>query len=125
MGLDMYAFTAKPDAIANPIEINLDTIGEVTQIYAWRKHPNLHGWMCDRYLEKGGPDQCFNCIPIQLTLEDIDRLEEDIRAGNLPETFGPFFRETDGTEQQGDLEFVARARAAIADGLAVIYDSWW
>lgn len=125
MGLDMYAFTAKPDSIANPVAINLDDLAEVTQIYAWRKHPNLHGWMAERYYAKGGTKDCFNCVPVQLSPEDLDALETDIRSGNLPQTEGFFFGSSDGTELQGDLDFVARARAAIADGLAVIYDSWW
>ena len=125
MGLDMYAFTAKPDRIANPVEIDLDTLPDVTQIYAWRKHPNLHGWMAERYYAKGGTKDCFNCVPVQLSREDLDELEEAIRAGNLPPTSGFFFGESDGSEQQGDLDFIARARAAIAEGRAVIYDSWW
>lgn len=125
MGLDMYAFTAKPDAITNPVEIDLDQLDDVAQIYAWRKHPNLHGWMGALYTAKGGTKECFNCVPVQLTTEDIDALEADIRAGNLPTTGGFFFGESDGSELKGDLDFVARARAAIAAGLAVIYDSWW
>lgn len=125
MGLDMYAFSAKPDSIANPVEIDLDQLDDVMQIYAWRKHPNLHGWMGDLYAAKGGTKECFNCVPVQLTCEDLDALEADIRAGNLPSTDGFFFGSSDGTELQGDLDFIARARAAIADGRAVIYDSWW
>mgnify|MGYP002652510931 CR=1 FL=1 len=56
---------------------------------------------------------------------DLDRLEADIRAGNLPPTSGFFFGETDGSETNDDLEFIAKARGAIANGKTVFYDSWW
>ncbi len=73
MGLDMYAFTAKADAIANPVEIDLDQLPEVTQIYAWRKHPNLHGWMAGRYYEKGGSDDDFSITQINTPVLEPSR----------------------------------------------------
>lgn len=55
----------------------------------------------------------------------LDRLEADTRANALPCTEGFFFGESDGSEVEGDLAFVATARAAIAEGKTVFYTSWW
>lgn len=121
MGLDMYAF-----AIANAPDAPVDfEVRNPTELHYWRKHPNLHGWMRALYLDKGGDDVDFNCANVLLTLEDLNRLEADIKARRLPETHGFFFGESDGTETEDDLQFVAKAREAIAAGCAVFYTSWW
>lgn len=78
----------------------------------------------DRYIAKGGA-ATFNCKPVVLTDRDIDELELAILNGELPSTSGFFFGQSDGSEIQDDLAFVAAARSAIAEGKAVIYDSWW
>ncbi|HWJ87620.1 MAG TPA: phosphoglycerate kinase [Pelagibacterium sp.] len=92
MGLDMYAHTTteKP-AVAFGFKAD-----DADRIHYWRKHPNLHGWMEDLYFQKGGTE-LFNCITLTLTTEDLDRLEADVRAGNLPPTAGFFFGESDGS----------------------------
>lgn len=123
MGLDMYALTS-----TKPLPAAVDFKPEeegVDLLHSWRKHPNLHGWMEQLYIEKGGTEQVFNCACVELTLEDLDRLEQAIREKALPQTEGFFFGETDGSEVDDDLAFVAKARAAIADGKQVFYDSWW
>ena len=120
MGLDMYAMTIE-HAPARPVDFETR---DAAELHYWRKHPNLHGWMQGLYGEKGGT-QTFNCTPVLLTIADLDRLEADIRAGNLPPTSGFFFGETDGSETNDDLEFIAKARGAIANGKTVFYDSWW
>jgi hypothetical protein len=76
------------------------------------------------YCEKGGSSDEFNCVPVALTSEDLDRLEADVKAGNLPDTTGFFFGESDGREAE-DLAFIAKAREALTAGLTVFYDSWW
>ena len=67
----------------------------------------------------------FNCVPVLLTAEDLDQLETDIRGSALPDTQGFFFGESDGSEVEDDLAFIAAAREAIAQGKTVYYDSWW
>lgn len=121
MGLDMYAFRAsrKPKA---PVDFK---DGSAEEIAYWRKHSNLHGWMERLYREKGGQAPVFNCVNVQLTAEDLDRLERDIKEECLPHTEGFFFGESDGNEYDEDLAFVANARAALAQGLTVFYTSWW
>lgn len=121
MGLDMYGMTLKhaPEA---PVDFDAT---DAVHIHYWRKHPNLHGWMERLYREKGGADPQFNCANLLLTREDIDRLEADIAAGNLPQTSGFFFGESDGSERDDDRQFIGKAREAFAAGLAVAYSSWW
>jgi hypothetical protein len=116
MGLDMNAFATK----AKPAtEVDFSTKNfEETELHYWRKHPNLHGWMESLYYEKGG-------VPVVLDNEDLDVLEEDIKSGNLPDTAGFFFGQSDGDEVDGDLEFIAKAREAIKNGMTVYYTSWW
>jgi len=121
MGLDMYA-RVTPNTPKSPVDFNTD---DATELYYWRKHPKLHGWMQKLYLAKGGTASSFNCVPVQLELNDLDLLEADIKGNRLPYTTGFFFGETDGTETEDDLAFVAKAKAAIAEGLTVFYYSSW
>ena len=91
----------------------------------WRKHPNLQGWMEKLYAEKGGTE-CFNCVPVELTLEDLDRLEADINSSNLPTTAGFFYGgNADNYYKESDLEFIRQAREYIKNGNRVEYSSWW
>jgi hypothetical protein len=122
MGLDMYASTTKR-RLKSPIDFTANGKFD-EQIHYWRKHPDLHGWMERLYREKGG-DQEFNCTTVQLTSEDIARLECVIEDGKLPETCGFFFGASDGSEREDDLEFIAKARAALAKELSVYYHAWW
>lgn len=121
MGLDMYAMITT-EAITEAADFKTD---HAQELHYWRKHPNLHGWMENLYYAKGGTAQSFNCAPVALSAEDLSRLEDDIRSGSLPPTSGFFFGESDGAESEDDLAFIAKARAAIAAGYTVFYDSWW
>jgi hypothetical protein len=87
----------------------------------------MHGWMEHLYYMKGGKAESFNCVPVELTLADIDSLEKAIRAGDLPQTSGFFFGQSseDETAINQDLEFCEAARKALADGGYLYYDSWW
>ena len=121
MGLDMYAMTTAHEP-ETPVDFKpLHSV----EIFYWRKHPNLHGWMQNLYYEKGGRSDSFNCVPVVLTLEDLDKLEADLKSGELPYTTGFFFGETRPDELEIDFQFIAKAREAIAEGLTVFYDSWW
>jgi hypothetical protein len=119
----MYAYRTSVQ-LSKPVDFSDEIQSNCSEIQYWRKHPNLHGWMESLYREKGG-DGDFNCNPVELTSEDLDRLEEDIRNGGLPYTSGFFFGESRGDEEATDLAFVANARQVIAEGDRVFYDSWW
>ena len=127
MGLDMYAY------VAGKANSDWDSCGARELAY-WRKHPNLHGWMEQlwnekgRYTGTGGPtmDLLFNGVELELTWEDLDKLEEDITNGRLPHTTGFFFGDnSDDYYRAQDLEFVRRARAELFTGLKVFYNSSW
>jgi len=126
MGLDMYAYRTL-EKVNEDIDFQNDIDYDAAeQIMYWRKHPNLHGFMENLYIEKGGVDD-FNCRPVRLTQEDIDRLAASIIDEGLPETRGFFFGESYGTEEerQEDLEFCKQASESIKEGYTVFYDSWW
>ena len=129
MGLDMYAHSIPTDENISPVDFDIKTLderpGDCPRIHYWRKHPNLHGWMRERYINKGGSDPDFNVSTLQLTPEDIDELEKTIKAGDLPDTSGFFFGMTDGSEIEDDLAFVAKARKEFAKGNSVAYYAWW
>jgi hypothetical protein len=127
MGLDQYAYVNGDDDSRN-------------EIAYWRKHPNLQGWMEQLWESKGRPldhvhdpedfkedfNGSFNCIPIELTMEDLNQLEKDIIFGGLPGTTGFFFGgDSDDYYKQQDLEFVLKAKQEILCGNRVFYSSWW
>lgn len=120
MGLDMYAKTTSEE-ITQPVDF---VVHHASELHYWRKHPNLHGWLENLYYSKGGSAE-FNCVPVLLTLHDLDRLQAAIEQDQLPETTGFFFGASDGAEKADDLQFVDNARKAIQSGLSVFYDSWW
>ena len=124
MGLDMYAVSIAKDDNRPTTDFDLDE-EKYNDLHYWRKHPNLHGWMENLYFQKGGESENFNCDTLLLTEQDIDRLEEDIKAKDLPETEGFFFGEPTGEELEDDLEFIRKAREVLAQGRQVAYYAWW
>jgi hypothetical protein len=118
MGLDQFAYAVDKD-------------NNKTELAYWRKHPNLQGWMENLWEEKGRPfaekyQEEFNCVPLELTKEDLDSLEQALNSNSLPETAGFFFgSNSDNEYRQQDVEFIAVARKALDSGLSVVYDSWW
>jgi len=98
---------------------------DTIELASWRKHPNLQGWMEELWYEKGGEGE-FNCVELELTLEDLDALESTLDEEALPETAGFFFGgNADDHYAEADREFIVQARAAIKQGYTVVYSSWW
>jgi len=139
MGLDQYATARKgeprkvpqtwttTDADGNEEEVveYYNEWDDEIQLAEWRKHPNLQGWMQELYYEKGGEGE-FNCVDLELTLEDLDALEATLDEEELPETVGFFFgSNADDHYAEADREFIVQARAAIKQGYTVVYSSWW
>jgi len=122
MGLDMYAYAA------GRANAEWDS-GEQREIAYWRKHPNLHGWMEQLWRSRNtnpSDDPMFNGVELELTWEDLDKLEKDITNGGLPHTTGFFFGDnSDDYYRPQDLEFIRRARADLFSGLKVFYNSSW
>ena len=127
MGLDMNAFSVPSTKVPadKMVDVRLPN-GEAEEIQYWRKHHDLHGWMENLYIQKGGESE-FNCTTVRLLAEDLDRLEADIRERRLPATQGFFFGNNPPNVEsdEEDLAFVTKAREEIANGKAVYYYSWW
>ena len=139
MGLDQYATARKgeprkvpqtwttTDADGNEEEVveYYNEWDDTIELAEWRKHPNLQGWMEELWYEKGGEGE-FNCVELELTLEDLDALEATLDEEALPETAGFFFGgNADDHYAEADREFIVQARAAIKKGYKVFYSSWW
>src|SRR5271170_658599 len=107
MGLDMYAYVTD-EAPATPVDFGEPENFE--HLHSWRKHPNLHGWMQQLYEAKGGQNPEFNLAAVVVESGDLEKLEAAIMENELPETSFFFFGDSDGSEREDDLEFVAKAR---------------
>jgi hypothetical protein len=129
MGLDQYAYARTKDTLASNENATIE-------LAYWRKHPNLQGWMEQRWLKRLADEgvtpeespygSAFNGVEFELTEEDLLVLELDIISGNLPETKGFFFgNDSDEHYKEEDLEFVKEARANLFLGLKVFYNSSW
>jgi hypothetical protein len=131
MGLDQFAYVASKAPSHYP-----DT--SKRQIAYWRKHPNLQGWMEKLWLEKGKPNgdsgqeeswgSGFNGVELELTWDDIHRLEQDIKSDKVSElgTVGFFFgTPSDDRYRNHDLEFCFNAKTELFMGFKVFYNSSW
>jgi hypothetical protein len=149
MGLDMYAYAAanekQYDEYWNEGYWDNDSnqfVSEITkpkELAYWRKHPNLHGWFEQEWRsnqysaqpvdasEPVEPDtDQFNGVQLEITWDMLERLEYDVKNGELPETSGFFFgSNADADYYKQDLEFIKTARAELFLGLRVFYNSSW
>ena len=125
MGLDQYAHKVKRTYAPTTKTSTVKT----TEIFYWRKHNALHGWM--ENLHRSRQEICsddFNGVAVKLDEKDLDKLEQDVMTFNLPQTVGFFFgADSVGDEDQKEqtIEFIKKARKALAEGFEVEYNSWW
>jgi hypothetical protein len=136
MGLDQYAYAATragqqqefwetAEAAAGSMEYVSRTVERPREIAYWRKHPNLHGWFKAEW-ESAGNEGDFNGDELEITWDMLERLEYDVRNGELPDTRGFFFGDNSDAEYyEQDLEFIRNARAELFMGLKVFYNSSW
>lgn len=124
MGLDAYFYTTPTSCIPE---------GKVTDfkfedfMYNYRyehiylrKEWGVHNFMFELYKEKGGEKNSgeFNCVPLVLTLKDIERIERAIKSQEI------VLEWMDGNRriQEG----FAEIKKQIKTGKIVpFYDSWW
>jgi len=134
MGLDMYASAAPlNERVKDEVQVDFteDELGlelsGTKQLWYWRKHHDLHGWMHRLYTEKGGVDPDFNMNTVRLMHKDLDRLQEDVELNKLPKTTGFFFGNypPDDESKAEDLKFIEEARRCLDKGMIVWYHSWW
>lgn len=108
MGLDQYAFAVRDD--------------ERIEIFYWRKHANLEGWMSKLYYDRGGKGE-FNCVDLRLFESDLMRLQNEHR--DLPAASGFFWGETDDRKISETEAFIKKAFEYQNKGYDIIYTSWW
>jgi hypothetical protein len=127
MGLDMYAYSVSQDNVIDDFSFKRSAVdSEVNELFYWRKHPNLHGFIENIWRDRGAPsDDVFNCKPIRLHILDIRQIEHAVENELLPVTEGFFFGQSTSEQKSEDLEFCALAKIEIEKGRAVYYDSWW
>jgi len=123
MGLDQYANARKGEPVTD--ENGFVSYPEGMELAYWRKHPNLQGWMENLWRNRGNSGE-FNCVDVELDLDDLADLERSLDNNALPETQGFFFgQNSDDHYAEQDREFIVAARNAIRDGYTVVYSSWW
>jgi hypothetical protein len=121
MGLDQFAYFLNETETEK--YLGGESVGRDEDFY-WRKHPNLQGWMEKLWKSKGGEGE-FNCVHVELTRADVEKLEMDIVSNQLPATTGFFYGQSDGSENPYDVTFCQQAKKAIEEGKKVFYSSWW
>lgn len=140
MGLDMYAFAAKtvkphPEDEHSIITGVTTSDGDYeyfdgktpTEIAYWRKFNALHNWMQSLYTSRGGTGT-FNCVAIELSLDDLAALKEACDSKSLVPVTGFCFgsqEPVDDDDYDSVREFITNAENYIRDGFVVYYDSWW
>ena len=136
MGLDMYAYAAANENQYREFwengEYDPDTkdyvntvVSKPKELAYWRKHPNLHGWFHQEWIDQGNTGD-FNGDQLEIDWAMLERLELAVVNGELPGTSGFFFGEgADDYYRNQDLEFIQQARAELFLGLRVFYNSSW
>jgi hypothetical protein len=122
MGLDQWCHKVKSSTSEDGLT---ETITK-TQLQEWRKHYPLQEWMGKLWHEERGNEHSFNCADMRLTKTDLDCLEKVILADELPPEEWMELTEKDKADAKAyDLEFIQKAREALADGWRIVYSSWW
>lgn len=103
MGLDMYLtghkhFFRWGDRVPIRKEDGFEVTSVTVKLGYWRKHPNLHGFIVQRFAE--GKDECQN---IELDSDDIQAIIHAVRIDALPHTTGFFFGQSTGDEALTDI----------------------
>jgi hypothetical protein len=128
MGLDQYFYVKKNK-------------GEHEEIGYLRKHSWIQGYMEQLWLKRGCPlpddwddekkkeyeDKEFNCVPLELTLEDVKQLRKAIKGNKLKPVDGFFFGsgEPDKETAKEELKILKEVEERLKAGEQTFYDSWW
>ena len=143
MGLDQWAYIKvgrAPEYLQGVNKWDYEYDNCWVLLKRWRKHPNLQGWMERCWRNKNNSSDSyeadtlitdeFNGVEFELTLDDINELEEAVKSktlnGGLGDTTGFFFGDNSDSDYfYDDIDFCKYARNAIKGGLRVYYDSSW
>lgn len=132
--LSQYAYVATtfagPQGRLN--DLILKSNSDCRELAQWWRHSCLQAWMENLWVAKGRPSRDhdnidkFNGIELELTWEDLDKLELAVKDKQLPlAQSSSFGAERSDYYQAQDLEFIKAARAELFMGLRVFYNSSW
>lgn len=138
MGLDQYAraftdeaaglwLSAREQDRALTVDEEARVEAGTITITTWRKHADLNAYMEALYYERNGDAEVFNCVPLELTADDLTELAAHIdeHKGYAQKGEGFFWGETTDEDVEQDMDFIKRAQALIAEGYRVFYYCWW
>ena len=112
MGLSQYIYvTEKTKLKDNGTDLaDYDAIRDDKEFFEWRKHWDLHGFLEQVYLEKGGKEPATWDV-VQLTEKDIDDLKYALDKNELPWNKKCFFwDDSPEFKQEQTNEFVDKAK---------------
>ena len=115
------------------------------ELFSWRYHPDLHGWMNELYRRRGGVNfilpscggscethpEAKQATPyfcgeyIQLTRLDILDFQMDVELDRLPPTSGFHLGRSGAHSKREDLEFIPLALWALGEGKVLFYQGSW
>ncbi len=100
---------------------------ESRPFFYWGENPCLYNWLEHLFRLKGG-ENVLNFHTIRVESEELDKLEKDIKTGDivLYDGYGDFVGDIMYTAMNRDLDmhFVKDAREEIAKGRAVYVRNW-
>ncbi len=121
MDRDMYAYTT-----SDPVrDVDFARPDDMEELFCWRNHSNLHAWMERLYRSKGGEDPRFNLSPVCLDSADIDALEGAVAEDRLGYDDACLAGGSTPEDKKDDIEFIHRARDALARGRRLFYIASW
>ena len=129
MGLDSNIDSIPRKLTNTVIEQKFEKLDQfdVSSIGYWRKANHIHGWMEELYKRKGGTEE-FNCVNVQLTVEDLTELLNLVIANKLKPVSGFFFggNNVPKTLDTHTIRIICAALDAINnDNRDVYFSSWY
>lgn len=126
MGLDQTWFKTKTKPTSE-VDFEAGEWGkDFDDIYDHRKIPALQDYMTTLYISKGGEDIEFNSKNLQLTLDDLEDLEQEVFNKTLNEEASGFCWGEHEDEHYVEIqEAINIAKKAIEDGYYIFYNAWY
>tara|TARA_R100001480_G_scaffold125060_1_gene123264 strand:+ start:1075 stop:1452 length:378 start_codon:yes stop_codon:yes gene_type:complete len=95
VGLDMFLRGKKYHMDRRRKIEGFELESETFELGYWRKHPNLHGYIVEKFAD--GQD---NCQSIYLETKNLERILGAVMQDGLPHTTGFFFGESESADYQ-------------------------